>query len=166
MNWLLLPLAAALAAAPVARPFVAQGDHWQIRLNLPAGWKSCTAPVPAPNHGFVLTTQKLGCDDAAAAPLRFVVENNLEDELPAIEALQQQSGCRPASKGVERHGQGWSLCRDASGGETALHLQSCGDNPNDAVIFTLQRRGVDPDAQALFGQVLEQVKLRCPKAPP
>ncbi|MCQ4167270.1 hypothetical protein [Tahibacter harae] len=162
MNWLALPLAVLFAAAPAARPFVAQGDYWEIRLDLPAGWKSCTAPAPAPNHGFALAPRDGSC---AAAVLRFLVENNLDDALPDLTALQQQAGCSAGSKAVEIGGRGWNVCRDASQGETALHVQACGENPNDAVIFTLQRSGGDAAAAALFGRVLESVKLRCPSAP-
>lgn len=162
MSWIALPLAALLAATPV-KPFVAQGDYWQIRLNLPAGWKSCSTEVPAPNHGFVLAPRDGACD--AAAPLRFLVENNLEDELPDVAALQQQAGCSAGSRNVDIGGQHWSVCRDAQQGEIALQVQACGENPNDAVIFTLQHSGGNAAAADLFGRVLETVKLRCPPAP-
>lgn len=162
MSWIALPFAALLAAAPAARPFVAQGDYWEIRLNLPAGWKSCTAAAPAPNHGFVLAPRDGSC--AEAAPLRFLVENNLADELPDMAALQQQAGCSAGSRTVDSGGQRWTVCRDAQQGETALHVQACGENPNDAVIFTVQRSGADAAVATLFGHVLESVKLRCPPA--
>lgn len=162
MSWIVLPLAVLFAAAPAARPFVAQGDYWEIRLDLPAGWKSCTAQAPAPNHGFALAPRGGSC---AAAALRFLVESNLEDNLPDLAVLQQQAGCGGTGKAVAIGGQRWSVCDGARQGEIALHVQACGENPNDALIFTLQRSGDDAAAAALFGRVLESVKLRCPSAP-
>lgn len=163
MSWLALALAAALAAAPADKPFVAQGDYWQIRLELPSGWKRCTANAPAPNHGFLLAPRTRACD-AATAPVRFQVENNLEDELPDAAALLQQSDCKVQSKVLSVNGQDWSQCVDALGGKTVLHIHACGENPNDAVIFTVQHQGEDAAAAALFGKVLESVQLRCPGA--
>ncbi|MBL8301130.1 MAG: hypothetical protein JNN30_22560 [Rhodanobacteraceae bacterium] len=158
-------LALLLAVAPASRPFVAQGDYWQIRLNLPDGWKPCLAKAPTPNHGFALIGREQPCE-TAAAPLRFLVEPNLEDGLPDTASLQRQSGCGSATRILQAGDRTWHLCTQAHGGETALHVQACGESPNDAVIVMLQSEGGSAAVKALFGRVLESVQLRCPGTAP
>lgn len=162
MSVLLLPLTVLLAAATAEQPFAAQGDYWQLRMAVPSGWIPCTTRAPAPNHGFLLAPRTRVCD-AATAPLRFQVENNLEDELPDAAVLLQQSGCSTPVTALSRNGQDWSVCADALGGRTALHVQACGDNPNDAAVFTVQHQGEDAAAAELFDKVLQTVQLRCPQ---
>lgn len=159
----LLPLALLLAAAAAEPRFAAQGDAWQLRLDLPSGWVSCKTRAPAPNHGFLLAPRTRVCD-AATAPVRFQVENNLADEVPDAATLLQQSGCSTQPRALSVNGQNWSTCADALGGKTALHVHACGDSPNDALVFTLQHQGEDAAAAELFGKVLQAVQLRCPGA--